>query len=116
MLSINQVYPDYPSYQKQDKKTKHNPNSPLRLFDCLGLTTPVFFFAGGADLGVVVGFRFGGGGGGGAGAGGCDIEVDAMTGELRNADGDGIVIVSISRMSCVQPLTLLSLSRHFLFL
>lgn len=94
--SVNQI-PNYPSYQNQDKKTPHRMNIPLRLLDCLGLVIPVPFLLGLEDLGAVVDFRFGGGGAGGLAAG-------FMTGELRKAVGDGIVIVSISGTSCMQPL------------
>ena len=67
---------------------------PLRLLDCLGFVIPFCFLVVFADFVVVVGFRFGGGGGGfGAGF---------VTGEDRKADGDGIVMVSIFRNSCVE--------------
>lgn len=66
---------------------------PLRLLDCLGFTIPAGFFAVTAGLVVVEGLRLGvGGGGGGSGAG-------LRTGEERKADGDGIVIVSILKVS-----------------
>jgi hypothetical protein len=61
---------------------------PLRLLDCLGLTTPVLFFdvlAGG--LGAV-GFAF-------LVVAEGWILADWITGEDRKADGEGIVIVSI---------------------
>jgi hypothetical protein len=60
--------------------------------DCLGFAIPFCFLAVFADFVVVVDFRFGAGGGGGFGAG-------FVTGEDRNADGDGIVMVSIFRNS-----------------
>lgn len=49
----------------------------------------------------MVGLRLGGGVGSGA---------DFMTGEFKKADGDGMVIVSISA-SCVQPLTIPKIAR-----
>ena len=49
----------------------------------------------------MVGLRFGGGVGSGA---------DFMTGEFKKADGDGMVIVSISG-PCVQPLTIPKIAR-----
>ncbi len=65
----------------------------MRLLDCLGFTIPAGFFAVTAGLVVVDGLRLGvGGGGGGSGAG-------FRMGEARKADGDGIVIVSILRVS-----------------
>ena len=56
---------------------------------------------------VVVDFRFWGRGGGGFGAG-------FRTGDDRKADGDGIVIVSIVRQSCVKTWTmwLMGVSEH----
>jgi len=74
-----------PSYHCHDKRPSRSIFSPLRLFDCLGLTIPAFFFAGAAGLGRAVAFRFAGGG---SGAG-------LRTGEARKAVGDGIVMVSI---------------------
>ena len=66
---------------------------PLRLLDCFGFIIPLCFLVVFVDFVVVVCFRFGGGGGGfGAGF---------ITGEDRKADGDGIVMVSIFRNSCV---------------
>jgi hypothetical protein len=65
---------------------------PLRLFDCLGFSTPSDFLIFFAGLGVVVAFRFAGGGGG--------FGTALITGELRKAVGDGIVMVSIFRASC----------------
>jgi hypothetical protein len=61
-------------------------NIPLRLLDCLGFDILSCFLVVLTDLVVVEGLRFGGGGGSGAGF---------KTGEERNADGDGIVMVSI---------------------
>jgi hypothetical protein len=73
----------------------HLVDIPLRLFDCLGFAIPFCVLVVFADFVVAEGFRFGGGGGGGSGAG-------FITGEDRNADGDGIVMVSIFRNSCVE--------------
>ena len=73
------------------------PNVPLRLLDCLGFDMPFCFLGVLADLGAVEGLRFGGGGGSGAGL---------ITGDERNADGDGIVIVSILTASCRDALAL----------
>jgi hypothetical protein len=78
-------YPISP-YRCQDKTSYCRPNLPLRLLDCLGFDIPSCFFVIFAGLAVVEGLRFGGGGGSGAGF---------KTGEERNADGDGIDIVSI---------------------
>lgn len=77
---------------------------PLRLLDCLGFTIPACFFAEPEleAFDVVVGLRFGGGGGFGAGF---------NTGEDRNADGDGIVIVSILTVSYIGPSTMLEMAR-----
>lgn len=73
-------------------------NIPLRLLDCLGFATPLFFLGALAAFAVVVGFRFGGvGEGGGSGAG-------LITGESRKTDGEGIVIVSISSTSGTRTL------------
>jgi hypothetical protein len=74
------------SYHSQDKTGTCLLNIPLRLLDCLGFEMPFCFFGVLAGLGAVDGLRFGGEGAFGAGF---------KTGEERNADGDGIVIVSI---------------------
>jgi hypothetical protein len=65
---------------------------PLRLFDCFGFSAPSVFLIFFAGFGVVVAFRFAGGGRG--------FGTALITGELRNAVGDGIVMVSIFRASC----------------
>jgi len=81
----------------------------LRLLDCLGLTIPFCFLTVVTGLVVVVTFRFGGGGGSGAGF---------NTGDERNAEGDGIVIVSILTVSytdtstALEPVMLNTLSRR----
>jgi hypothetical protein len=59
--------------------------------DCLGFVIPVSFFAEVLDAFEVDCFRFFGGGGG-LGAG-------VIIGDERNADGEGIVIVSILKNS-----------------
>lgn len=65
---------------------------PFRLFDCLGLLIPFSFFEDWEVDGLEVDCFLFLGGGGGSGAG-------LRTGEERNADGEGIVIVSISKNS-----------------
>lgn len=73
--------------------------TPLRLLDCLGFVTPVEVLDGPEDCFAVVGLCF------------CDVVLveggslaDWTTGEDRNADGDGIVIVSILNQSYVDAL------------
>lgn len=84
-------------YHRQDKTAEDQKYPPLRLFDCLGLTTPFCFFAVAVFFVVVEGLRFlGGGGGSGAGF---------RTGEERKADGLGIVMVSILIASGIEALT-----------
>lgn len=73
------------------------PNIPLRLLDCLGFDMTFCFFVVLADLGVAEGLRFGGGGGSRPGL---------STGDERNADGEGIVIVSILAAPCADTSTL----------
>jgi hypothetical protein len=85
-----------PAYQTQDKGTPNSANLPLRLLDCLGLTIPVFFFVPVVDAFEGGGLRLGAGGGSGAGL---------MTGEVRKAVGDGIVIVSIVITWCTDTWT-----------
>lgn len=82
-----------------DKPTLPPADLPLRLLDCLGFTIPFCFFAVFAGFVAGVVFRFGGGG---FGAG-------FITGEDRKADGDGIVMVSIVRESCVETSMMLLL-------
>lgn len=69
----------------------------MRLLDCFGFTPPACFLAVLAAFGVVVDLRFVDGGGGGFGGG-------FITGEFKKADGDGMVIVSISGSDTIQPL------------
>lgn len=85
-----------PPYHSQDKLPRNRKDLPLRLFDCLGFTIPLCFFGVGLDLWAEAGLRLGGGGGSGAGF---------RTGEVRKAVGDGMVIVSIVRVSCTDEKT-----------
>jgi hypothetical protein len=77
-------------YHPQDKSTKRVKRIPFRLLDCLGFTTPDGFFAVTVLFVVVCVLRLGRGGGSGAGL---------RTGDERKAVGEGIVIVSILRVS-----------------
>jgi hypothetical protein len=84
------------AYHGQDKGIPNSPNVPLRLLDCLGLTMPTFLFGLVVDVLEGGGLRLGAGGGSGAGL---------MIGEVRKAVGDGIVIVSIVIVWCIDTWT-----------
>jgi len=66
----------------------------LRLFDCLGLTTPSFFFVLLGGFADALSLRCGRGGGGGGGGGVPELAL--ITGEFKKAEGDGITMVSVS--------------------
>ncbi len=92
------------AYLREDKTTILPADVPLRLLDCLGFAMPLCFFSALADLVVAVDLRFrdGAEGCGGFGAG-------FRTGEERKTDGDGIVMVSIVRNSCVEASMMLAM-------